>query len=90
MLEVWTKLITKNYSFSLYFKALFTLFENGIKTLGKWSVLLDDFWNHIHHIHNLGLKYAEKEKEKKKSVREGENIHLFWLWKYMCPVVLFP
>lgn len=35
MLEVWTKLITKNYSFSLYFKALFTLFENGIKTLGK-------------------------------------------------------
>lgn len=71
MLESWTGLITKENSFNLGFTALFILLENNIRVLGRYCqyVFLEDFRNHVNHIHNLGLKHAEKEKEKKMCLR---------------------
>lgn len=85
MLESWTRLITKEKSFNLGFKALFILLENNIRVFGRYCqyVFLEDFQNHVNHIHNLGLKHAKKEKEKK-NVFEEEIIFMYFDYGNMC------
>lgn len=64
---------------SLCFKALFTLLENNTileYLVGTVSMSFLRIFG-IMFIHNLGLKYAKIEKEKKKCLRGGDNTHLF-------------